>query len=94
MLGFGGLGFVLVLVCKFCRRVLAFGIKSPHLHAMSLTVNFGILELSGGYFIIKEHVNLAKCAVLCLREAKPAPDITKKVCTSIKEACFSTPVPS
>jgi hypothetical protein len=60
---------------------------------MSLTVNFGVLELSCRDFIIEEHVNLAKCTVFCLGEAKPTPDIAKKVCTGIKETCFGTPVP-
>ena len=44
--------------------------------------------------IIKKHVNLAKGAILRLRQAEPAPNVAEKVGASIKEASFGSPIPS
>ena len=43
--------------------------------------------------IIKEHVNLAKRAILGLGKAEPAPKVAEKVRASIKETSFSSPIP-
>jgi hypothetical protein len=52
-----------------------------------------MLELPRRNFIIKEQINLAKRAVLGLGKAEPAPNVAEKVCASVKEPGFGTPIP-
>jgi len=60
---------------------------------MGKLVNLGILELPRRNVIIKEQVNLAKCAVLGLGKAEPAPTVAEKVCASVEEPGFGSPIP-
>ena len=60
---------------------------------IGLTIDFGMFEFSSKDAVIEKQVDLTKSAVFGLRKAEPAPDKAKKICTSVEETGFGTPVP-
>lgn len=59
-----------------------------------LTINFGILELPGGNFVLEQDVDLSKGTILGLWKAEPTPNETKQVSTGIEETGLGTPAPA
>ena len=52
-----------------------------------------MFEFSSKDAVVEKQVDLTKSAVFGLRKAEPAPNKAEKVCTSIEETGFSTPIP-
>lgn len=58
-----------------------------------LTVDLGLLEFPCRDVVVEEQIDLAKCAILGLGEAEPAPEVAKEIGARVEETSFGTPIP-